>query len=189
MRSAAPTPGVAPCGNQGHPVAAATLTALISASADAWERGWRDSSAADPGWLPDVRLPLACRADELYPGTSGLRAFDEVSMQPAAWPPAWPDRREEPELMPGLATLFESRTMIPHRVEVEILAREGRSLLGADESGRSWLDLPPAFDPAGTIGPGTRRQMIVYPVRRPSPADPRATLGVQGVLGSSPADG
>lgn len=170
-------------GNQDIPVAAASLTALISASADAWERGWGDVGQIDPTWWPEVYAPLTRAADLRYPGTRLLSAGDAVSSDSSAWPPSWPDRAAAPELPHRHASLGETPEGICAVVLVEVVAREGQVLSVTDASGTERVHLPPAFDPEARVAIGSQLRLLVtrrgLPVTRPVE---RNTLECRGIL-------
>ncbi|MCV2395455.1 hypothetical protein OEB99_14150 [Actinotalea sp. M2MS4P-6] len=144
-------------GNQETPVAGASLTALISASADAWERGWRDPGEIDPGWYRES-MALRSEADQRFPGDGTFRSGDAISADPALWPPNWPGRAAQ--------TRYRRRVELSDvpggRCELSpvlVVARDGQMLSVTDGSGVERVYLPPAFDPGEQLTPGVHVTM------------------------------
>lgn len=169
-------------GNQDLPIAAASLTAMVSASADAWERGWYDISVY-PTWRREVCVPLTRAADLRYPGSGGLATGDTVSTDAAAWPASWPREPDAMKLTHVRATLT---TLLAGRSDlcpVLVKDRRGQILVVTDDGAEEQVYLPPAFDAQGRIQPGTRVDLLLQrrslPVTRPVE---HGTLECRGIV-------
>ena len=156
---------------------------MVSASADAWERGWHDVSQVDPTWWHEVYAPLTRAADLRYPDPGHLAAGDAVSTDAAAWPASWlrePDAMKWTHVRATLATLVVGRGDL---CSVLVKDRQGQILVVTDDAAEEQVYLPPAFDPQGRIQPGTRVDLILrrrtMPVTRPVE---RGTLECRGVV-------
>lgn len=172
-------------GNQDLPIAAASLTAMVSASADAWERGWYDASQLHPTWWHEVYAPLTRAADLRYPNTGGLATGDKVSTDAAAWPASWPREPNTMELThvrTALAALGDGRSDL---CSVVVKDRRGQILVVTDDSAEERVYLPPAFDAQGRIQQGTRVDLLLK--RRSLPVTRPVELGTLECRGVVPA--
>lgn len=151
-------------GNPNHYVDASSLTALIAASADAWESGlhpsqiWaiEDNSATRAAFLQLARLTHA-REDQ-YPSDDGLQHGDAVNWRPRGWPKTWlqPQLHANPGV-PEVVPLAEmpSREGDAHRaVAVVVDQRAGRWLRVHDDSLMCWLDVPSGLEAGHVIRTG-----------------------------------
>lgn len=172
-------------GNQAYPVAAASLTALVAASADAWEAGVHESQSWDtsePGQAryretEIVRQDLLARRSADYPSDDGLTSEDWVGFWRRAWPVSWPGR-DEPESIPlyaatTLPTAPGSHEVI-EAVVVEVLDRWVRV---RQEDVEAWLALPPGLRKGHSLVPGSRATFSVQHNHRPGWASARPEDG------------
>lgn len=186
-------------GNQGYPVVAASLTALVAASADAWEAGLhpnQNRDATEAGQAVSRHAHQRCgellveRSRE-FPSGDGLTARDCVGFWPSAWPLSWPGR-DGPEPIP----------IYPRRSLEEVLARLGshnviegdiaevrdRWAVIRDGDAEAWLSIPPGLAEGHDVSAGSRLRFSVlndhqprWPTDLPEDGPPHA-LRVTGVF-------
>jgi hypothetical protein len=186
-------------GNQGYPVVAASLTALVAASADAWEAGlhpnqtW-DATEAGQAASRDAyqrREELLVERSSEFPSGDGLTARDCVGFWRSAWPLSWPGR-DGPERIPIYAPLsLEEVLALPgsHSViEGDITEVRDRWAAVRDEGAEAWLSIPPGLAEGHDVSVGSRLRFSVlndhqprWPTALPEAGSPYA-LGVTGVF-------
>ncbi len=136
-------------GNQDYPVKASSLTGLVAAAADVWERGDLSVDYSKPDWQERGRAlyQLEQRAlrdkERQYPGQDGWRSGDGISPYSQAWPVDWSREHRpttastwEPE---PLGALRRGREAV---VQVRIMDRIGTYLRIGDATSAVWADLP-----------------------------------------------
>lgn len=192
-------------GNFGYPVVAGSLTALVAASADAWEQGLHDYQL-DPAYeeLEDYtayrtdvdysdayedRMRLIAARDAEYPSADGFAAQDCIGGFEIDWPDIWPrDTHEvhDPYLPPTPLAHVDSRS---RTVAVTVREQHGPWHLVQDETGEAWLNVPPGFVRRRRIEAGQRwrfsvaTQRYTIPIGVPPRTPPERTLLATGVLG------
>jgi hypothetical protein len=186
-------------GNQGYPVVAASLTALVAASADAWEAGihpdqtWDETEAGQCAFrdahqrCEELLVERSCE----FPSGDGLTTRDCVACWRSAWPLSWPGR-EGPEPMPIYPPLsLEEVLALPgsHRViDGDIAEVRDRWALIRDEGAEAWLSIPPGLAEGHDVSTGSRLRFSVlndHPPQRAInvPEDgPTHVLRVTGVF-------
>lgn len=186
-------------GNQGYPVVAASLTAFVAASADAWETGlhphqtWDATEAGQRAYRDaHQRLgELLVERSREFPSGDGLTARDCVGFWPSAWPLAWPGR-DGPEPIPVYPPLaLEEVLALPgsHRViEGDITEVRDRWAVIRDEGAEAWLSIPSGLAEGHDVSAGSRLRFSVqndhqprWPTDLPQDGPPHA-LRVTGVF-------
>jgi len=186
-------------GNQGYPVVAASLTALVAASADAWEAGlhpnqtWAEMETGQAAFRDAhqrCRELLVERSRE-FPSGDGLTAHDSVAFWPSAWPVSWPGRdgREPMPIYPPQS--LEEVLALPgsHRViEGDITEVRDRWAVIRHEGAEAWLSIPPGLAEGHDVSAGSRLRFSVlndqqprWPTDLPREGPPNA-LRVTGVF-------
>ncbi|MCW3101376.1 MAG: hypothetical protein JWL77_6994 [Chthonomonadaceae bacterium] len=188
-------------GNQAYPVVTSSLTALIAASADAWEMGihpsqtWNETEEGQRAYRETARARrdlLAQRSGE-FPSTDGLTAADCVAEWRRAWPVSWPGRGEPDYMTVYSPDALENVLATPgsHRV-IEVTIAESRARWTRVREPASkrdvWLALPPALAEGHDVRPGSLLRFSVLHEHPPlAPTDvpedgPTQGLRVTGVF-------
>lgn len=187
------------CGNQGYPVVAASLTALVAASADAWEAGihpkqtWDATEAGQRAYRDthERRQDLLVERSREFPSGDGLTARDCVGFWPSAWPVSWPGRDGAEPIPIYLPLSLEEVLAQPgsHRViEGDITEVRDRWAVIRDEGAEAWLSIPPGLAKGHDVSAGSRLRFSVlndhqprWPTDLPQDGPPQA-LRVTGVF-------
>jgi hypothetical protein len=186
-------------GNQGYPVVAASLTAFVAASADAWEAGvhpnqtW-DATEAGQAAFRDAHQrcgELLVERSREFPSWDGLTASDCVGFWPSAWPLSWPGRdgSEPIPIYPPLSLEEVLAQPGSHRViEGDITEVRDRWAVIRDEGAEAWLSIPPGLAEGHEVSAGSRLRFSVQNDHQPRwPTDvpqdgPAQALRVTGVF-------
>ena len=137
-------------GNQSYPVSCSSLTALVAASADAWEAGL--TAVGPPRAQEDARATYRgrlqlrkLRSDE-YPGSDGLTVGDLIAPMPWGWPRAWPTAETELGFEPYAGYSVHdaiSGGLRPFEITATVVEVRGRWVRVADLTGTAWLRCAP----------------------------------------------
>jgi hypothetical protein len=187
-------------GNQDNPIEASSLTALVAASADAWQQGlhprqtWRHE---DPTRYIDaypLLRDLVATREAQYPGEDGLAQGDGVGPDPRSWPLDW-SQPDHPATVPDdVAPLQRAidRVGAVERIQVTVDHRVGRYLRIHDQHVSCWLDLPPGFEKGRPVTTGAVLDVFVNhdhpnPTRPDPPSEIASLVGpVLRVIGVMP---
>jgi hypothetical protein len=186
-------------GNQGYPVVAASLTALVAASADAWDAGLHPNQTWDATEAGQAAFRDALqRCEELlversreFPSADGLTARDCVGFWPSAWPLSWPGRdgAEPIPIYPPLPLEEVLAQPGSHRViEGDITEVRDRWAVICDGGAEAWLSIPPGLADGHDVSAGSRLRFSVLNDHQPRwatdlPQDgPPHALRVTGVF-------
>ncbi len=186
-------------GNQAYPVVAASLTAVVAASADAWEAGlhphqtWDDTEAGQAAFRDAHQRceELLVERSREFPSGDGLTTRDCVAFWLSAWPVSWAGRdgREPMPIYPPLSLKEVLALPGSHRViEGDITEVRDRWAVIRDESAEAWLSIPPALAEGHDVSDGSRLRFSVqndhqprWPTDLPQDGPPHA-LRVTGVF-------
>jgi hypothetical protein len=148
-------------GNQDYQVAAASLTSLVAASVDLWERG--HTSPIDytlAGWQEAGKaryrvVQAAGRdADLRYAGSGEWMLGDGITPHSDGWPLSWPRPEHGDDLGEfPVERLSDFTPGMEHLAEVTIADRLGRYALVRDRSAAVWSELAPGHETGRSLGP------------------------------------
>jgi len=177
-------------GNADYPVAAASLTSLVAAAADLWERGiGRPIDYTKPGWQEEGKArhravqAVAKEADLRYPGSGEWARGDGVTPHAEGWPLTWPRPENGADLGEfPVKSLSEFTPGMEHLAEVTIVDRLARYALIRDGSATVWSELAPGHETGRSLGPGGAAAMSFQHVGEHEAAFTRA----EELLGSLP---
>jgi hypothetical protein len=171
-------------GNQGIPVVAASLTALVAASADAWEAGLHPHQSSHATEVAQAasrdahqrRGELLLERSREFPSRDGLTARDCVGFWPSAWPLSWPGRDGHepipvypPQSLEEVLALPGSHSVI----EGDITEVRDRWAVIRDEGAEAWLSIPPGLADGHDVSAGSRLRFSVLNDHQPRwPTDP-----------------
>jgi hypothetical protein len=171
--------------NQGYPVVAASLTALVAASADAWEAGlhpdqtWNETEAGQAAFRDAHQRcgELLVERSREFPSGDGLTARDCVEGGRLSWPVSWPGRDDPDDSMPLPPPLsLEEVLALPgsHRlIEGDITEVRDRWAVIRDEGAEAWLSIPPGLADGHDVSAGSRLRFSVQNDHQPRwPTDP-----------------
>ncbi|MEP6761015.1 MAG: hypothetical protein ABJA93_06585 [Sporichthyaceae bacterium] len=180
-------------GNRGYQVASASLTALVAASADAWEHELHESQTWDltpegkERYLStrDDRLQLRHAREQQYPSGEGLAHPDVIGPWHHGWPSSW----TQPETGVPIykdSSLDDALDQGGDRtVFVRTTRRTGRWLAVTDEVTEASLDLPPGLEVGRPVHVGEWVRLSVLHSASPQlvpPGLPIRSLLVTGVI-------
>jgi cell wall assembly regulator SMI1 len=186
--------------NQAYPVVAGSLTALVAASADAWEAGihpdqtWDGTEAGQRAYRDAYQRcqELLIERSREFPSGDGLTARDCVAGWRLAWPVSWPGRHDLDAMPIYAPEVLEKVLALPgsHRViEGDITELRDRWAVIRDDGGaEAWLSIPPGLAEGHEVSEGSRLRFSVlndHPPQRAInvPEDgPAHVLRVTGVF-------